>query len=490
MLRRCLSAAVVAAAASTASLVATSATPAFAASTDSATAVGLLALRWGDLPAASQPGRYDVVVLGQPGDWPKVAALKAAHPGLKVFLYKDVQATSDNQVSHGVDMSPLTTGVGYADAVANHPTWFATDTNGARVPFDDYAGDWWMDVGSRGYQDAWASNVVADVKKFGADGVMMDDVNAAFGYHLPSGRTLAKYPTDAKWAAAQESFLHNVMPQLHQAGVQAIANIMEPWSPTWEPLWKRWVSAVDGVMFEYWSKYGHDSTVPRQGDGDWAWQMQKADDIAAAGRIFFPVTYGATNDLASQTYARASFLLAWDGGAAGQAWSPTNADTDAWSPAAAVSVGQPTGPRTEVAPDVWRRTFSGGIVLVNSSSSQARTVSLDGTYRTSDGTEVTSVRLRPTGATILSTTSTTSRPRTTHRLHAPRIKVRGGLPHLRRTATHIGFAFRTTWSQVHHGRLGHVRHAQTRHHHVGRPSQRNQTLRLTPFDATASRRLS
>lgn len=376
--------------------------PGTAAASTTNPGVGLMALRGGDFSAAAQPGRYDVIVLGQPSDWAQIPALKAANPALKVFLYKDVQATSDDQVTGGVDDYPLTTGVGYEDALHNHPDWFALSTSGARVPFDDYAGDWWMDVGNAGYQNAWAANVAADVKKFGADGVMMDDVNAAFGYHLPSGTTLAGYATDAAWASAQESFLNAVVPQLHAAGVQAIANIMEPWSTTWEPLWKRWIAATDGVLYEYWTKYGHDSTLRPLGGAEWAWEMQRADDVTSAGKIFVPVTYGDMSDAAAQTYSRASFLLTWTGGLAGQTWSPTTTNTDAWNPVWTMSVGAPTAPRTQVGTGVWRRSFASGTVVVNSTASTV-TVPLGSTFRTAGGTEVTSVTLAPASAAILTT---------------------------------------------------------------------------------------
>ncbi|HVA61413.1 MAG TPA: putative glycoside hydrolase [Mycobacteriales bacterium] len=364
-------------------------------------ATGLMALRSGDLPAATQLGRYDVMVLGQPSEWAQIPALKAADPSLKVYIYKDVQATTTNEVVGGVDQTPLTTGVGYAEAAASHPEWFLQDTTGARVPFDDYAGDWWMDVASPSYQAAWAANVAADVHRYGADGVMMDDVNAALGFHLASGTTLAKYPTDASWAAATQSFLESVVPALHASGVQAIANISEPWSTNWEPLWQRWVGDVDGVMYEYWSKYGHDSSYARLGDAGWGWQMQQADDVESAGKIFLPVTYGDINDTTSQTYARASFLLTWNGGQAGQIWSPTSTNTDPWQPAWTASVGTPTGARTQLASGVWQRQFTAGQVLVNPSTTATVTVPLGATFTEPDGTAVSAVTLGPTQAAVL-----------------------------------------------------------------------------------------
>ena len=118
--------------------------------------------------------RYGYVILNS-WDAPLLPALKAATPGLKALVYKNLSFTSASACSNGVDQARLPTGVGYCDANANHPDWFLTDPTGARINSAPYPQSWMMDVGNPAYQSKWLSNVLADVRAGGWDGVFMDD---------------------------------------------------------------------------------------------------------------------------------------------------------------------------------------------------------------------------------------------------------------------------------------------------------------------------
>ncbi|MGH7894470.1 MAG: hypothetical protein ACREQL_07365, partial [Candidatus Binatia bacterium] len=50
---------------------------------------------------------------------------------------------------------------------------------------------------------------------------------------------------------------------------------------------------------------------------------------------------------------------------------------------------------------LWRRDFASGRVLVNPPGAPARTIPLDGTFRTLAGASVTSVRLGPAEGAVL-----------------------------------------------------------------------------------------
>ena len=145
--------------------------------------------------------RYHYVILNA-SDAPLLPALKAQNPGLKALVYKNLSFTVTYGCSGGVDLPYQTTGVGYCDANANHPDWFLTDPSGARINSAPFPQAWMMDVGNAGYQSKWLSNVLADVRAGGWDGVFMDDTNADMGFHL-NGRTIARYPTGADWRAAR-----------------------------------------------------------------------------------------------------------------------------------------------------------------------------------------------------------------------------------------------------------------------------------------------
>ena len=195
---------------------------AFSAAANAATpSTGLLKIG-GPFPASVKAGNFRYVILHSDRA-SLIPALKAANPQLKVLVYKDMAAAlswaGNTQVPAGVSM---------AEAEAN-PDWFLKDTTGKRIEWCDFAGDWQMDVGSRSYQDRWAANVAADMRANGWDGVFVDDTNASQSWHL-CGRTIAKYPTDAAYAAATRSFLANAGPALTSQGFLVIPNIYLPYS--------------------------------------------------------------------------------------------------------------------------------------------------------------------------------------------------------------------------------------------------------------------
>ena len=99
-------------------------------------------------------------------------------------------------------------------------------------------------------------------------------------------------------------------------------------------------------------------------------------------------------------YARASFLADWDGGPSALAFEPTTPEAqDPYNTVWTKDLGSPLAPRYKVGL-AWRRDFTGGVVVVNPSTSQ-QTVALGGTYITLDGSQVTSVTLPSADATLL-----------------------------------------------------------------------------------------
>ena len=134
--------------------------------------------------------RYGYVILNS-WDAPLLPALKAANPGLKALVYKNLSFTVSDSCSNGVDQARLSTGVGYCDADSSDPDWFLTDSSGGRLNSYYFPHAWTMDVGSPAYQSKWLSNVLADVRAGGWDGVFMDDTNTDMSWHL-HGRTIAK----------------------------------------------------------------------------------------------------------------------------------------------------------------------------------------------------------------------------------------------------------------------------------------------------------
>jgi hypothetical protein len=348
--------------------------------------------------------RYDYVVL-QAWEYARIPALKAANPNIKVLVYKNLPSTSSNATTNGIDNALLPAGVGYAVANANHPDWFLLDTNGQRIQWSDYPGNWQMDPGNAGYQNEWLTNVRSELQRNGWDGVMLDDTTTGENeaWHIGS-RVMAKYPTAASYTAATRSFLANVCPALRSAGFLALPNI----GSTTPAIWTDWVTLCSGAVQEYWTKWGYNNDQQFSG-ADWDARQQFLSLTEQANRIFLGVTYAPMSDVRSMRYARASFLLDWDGGPSALAFGPNPDSQDPYSPEWSVNIGQPLGARYKVG-NAWRRDYSGGTVLVDPSPSAAQTVSLGSEYSLPDGSKVSSVTLQAVSGLVLRSTGSVARP--------------------------------------------------------------------------------
>jgi Hypothetical glycosyl hydrolase family 15 len=365
--------------------------------------IGALRICTGCATSGGDLSRYRYVVLNS-WDAPLLPALKAANPGLKALLYKNLSFTMSYTCEAGTDKRYLTAGVGYCDADQNHPEWFLTDPAGSRLSSYYFQQAWMMDVGNPGYQARWLSNVLADVSSGGWDGVMLDDTNADMGWHL-HGRTIARYPTSASWRAATRSMLATVGPALRNAGFLAIPNLSTPWASDYDAqaTWSDWLQFTSGALQEYYSKWGSTSSGWFAGN-DWTFRQRFQTLTEQAGKIFLGLTYAPKGDERSMAWARANFLLfdePADGGAL--VFEATDPEAqDPYSSSWTADVGTPLGPRFQVG-SAWRRNFSGGTVVVNPTSSSV-TVNLGASYATLGGSVTSSVTLGPTTGAILRST--------------------------------------------------------------------------------------
>jgi hypothetical protein len=366
----------------------------FAPAAHAGTGTGALRICSSCAQNAGDLSRYDYAILNA-WDAYRIPALKAANPALKLLVYKNASMTVDYSVSGGVDNPFLTTGVGYAAASATHPEWFLRDTAGQRVESSGYAGAWLMDLGSRAYQDAWLQNVAAEVRAQGWDGVMVDDVNVTPRWHT-GVRTLAAYPTDASYTAATRSFLARVGPALRAQGALFVPNIYTEW-PTGPVVWRDWLQFTSGAVQEYWTKWGQASGDHFTG-ADWSYRQQFLGITQAAGKLYLGVTYAPKSDVRSMTYARASFLLDWNGGSSALVFEAPDGQ-DPYASEWTAQIGRPAGAKV-VAGGAWRRGYSGGTVLVNPSGAPV-TVTLGRPHLQADGTRVSSVTLAPATGLVL-----------------------------------------------------------------------------------------
>jgi hypothetical protein len=381
-----------------------SAGPRSASAADSrAAAIGVLRICTNCASTGGDLSRYGYVIL-HAWESSRIPDLKAKNPGIKVLVYKDMAATYSYACHAGADDALLPAGVGYCASDGAHPDWFLSDTTGQRVQFCDYSGLWQMDVGNAAYQDAWLASVAGELKQRGWDGVVIDDTNNTEKYHL-CGRTLAKYPTASAYEAATRSFLAKVGPALTGQGRLVLPNIN---FDCWEACFSSFIQYTSGAVREWWTKNGTDAAGQYSGD-NWNWSNGFLRLAQQQGKTFIAITYGPQSDARSQRYARASFLLDWNGGASALIFEAVPEATDPWSPEWTQDVGTPRGARYAVG-GAWRRDYSGGTVLVNPSASAAVRVDLGASYLTAAGAAVQSVTLDPMSGVILRNAASTTPP--------------------------------------------------------------------------------
>jgi len=323
-------------------------------------------------------------------EYRKIAAIKSSSPGTKVLVYKDMASTRDDERG-----GELPTGVSYAYTNRSHPEWFLKDTSGRRVNWASWPHSWQMDVGSRSYQRAWAGNVARDLRSHGWDGVFVDGISRTMQYPwYLNGRVLAKYPGTDDYARATTRFLRRVGPALRRRHL-VVGNINDATLP----LWRRWVGYTSGTSKEWWTKSSVNRGVGMLTGADWAYQMRLLSEAQARHKIFIAIAYGPADDVPAMDYARASFLLFARGSRSALSYSPW-CSPEPSAPYWREDVGAPSRAPSQVG-SVWRREFSGGIVVVNPTNSQTVTLPLGAPYLGPNGSVVTSVVLPPhTGLTL------------------------------------------------------------------------------------------
>ncbi len=124
------------------------------------------------------------------------------------------------------------------------------------------------------------------------------------------------------------------------------------------------------------------------------------DEIVGVGTPFNAVVYGSATDVTAQRYARATFLLGWDGLDGSALMYRPSADGIPYPAPWAADIGLPMAARYAVGAG-WRRDFDRGTVVVDPSAAASQTFPLGGRYRDATGRCVTSVTLAPATALVM-----------------------------------------------------------------------------------------
>lgn len=344
--------------------------------------VGQLYLDYAEVPLITQhSGTYSwMVVQSYMRVHVDIPRLKAANPGMRLFMYFETAGAYDLPPSE----EPWPSGMSYRWVKANHPDWILKDRSGRPITF--WGGDLHLyDVGNKAYQDEWARRAIDYAKTGGFDGVFADDVNMGESFRSSWSAASAKYPTDLSWTQATESFIKNVAPKLKAAGIALVPNVASAWNSdrATQVRWGQLAGAYAREHYQSWPSGDapgeNDINKGLLGGADWAWMAALHRDIVQAKIPFyaFPHAGGwqATNKM---RYTRASYLLWYDptvtgayayatGGGPDTGRDPHNAE---WL----FDLGAPTGVAVQRSPGVWARSFARGTIVVDSNAKTATVV--------------------------------------------------------------------------------------------------------------------
>jgi hypothetical protein len=305
---------------------------------------------------------------------------------------------------------------GYADAyaiytssslVTQHPEWILKDSIGTKlyIPWGCSGGtcpQYAADIGN----PAWQQNYINGVKTLAAKGykgVFVDDVDMDINVGNGLGQSVAPVDprtgllmTDTVW----KSYFAQFMEQLRAAvpGMEIVHNAV--WfaggglHDASNPYIAREMKAADYIDIER----GLNDSGLTGGTGSWSVYavMRYVDRVHSYGAHVIYQSYA--QDATAAEYNLSGYLLTNDGGdyvsttgvsLPGQWWS--GYDTN---------LGDALGARY-LWNGVWRRDFTGGIVLLNEPGSTTKTLDLGGTFRNTSGQSVTSVTLSASRGAVL-----------------------------------------------------------------------------------------
>jgi hypothetical protein len=289
----------------------------------------------------------------------------------------------------------------YQAVLRDHPDWVLRDGAGRPlfIPVDcngqtctQYAAD----IGHPGYRAWWISQARATLGK-GYEGIFIDDVN--MDMKVSNGNAQDVTPIDPRTGAPmQQQSWRRYMAEFTEQIAAAIPDHEIVHNAHWwvehdDPYVRRQVAAADVIELER----GYNDGGLVGGGGKWGFEtfMNHIDWVHSLGKSVILEPYGLNE--AKQMYELAGYFLTREGTdaiASDFRSDPHNFDTD-WQ----TNLGSPLGKRY-LWRGLWRRDYSGGIVLVNQPDKPAVSVDLE-PYRRIDGQQVTSVTLQESSGTVL-----------------------------------------------------------------------------------------
>ena len=233
------------------------------------------------------------------------------------------------------------------------------------------------------------------------DGVYLDDTNLYPGHGM-DGRI--QEATGAQYREATLDFVADVSPALQAEGFVTMANVgMDMYDPAQRAAAKQLARNIDVYNREYFVRWSDSPvfTTPHASRGnEWTDELVHMEEIQRAGASFSAVVYGDTTEAEVQRYARATFLLGWDGTDGGALMYRASGASDGWLADWTTDVGYPVEARQAVGKG-WQRDYTAGTVIINPHPSGNQTFALGGSYRLPSGSCTDSVDLGPASALVL-----------------------------------------------------------------------------------------
>lgn len=308
---------------------------------------------WTEAEALDHARAFDVLTALPDAYRDHVAAMKAANPDLLLLVY--LNGT----------FAFRTLGDTYPD------DWYARDANGARIRSRGY-GNWLMDPRHPGWVDDRVATCRELLERSGYDGCFIDvltdaPLDPAYVTAVPIDARTGKAWTRAGWLDATASIAAAIRDGVDPAPVYGNAvgsgqRYFRQVAPT-----SRLLDVLDGAIAEGWIRTATQPLDEWRGEPAWRADVDMLVDAAQRGvpvLVIVKTWNGASTTEASHVrdFALASFLLGTDGshrfafsGARGAPPTPVPWPND---------LGAPLGPYEEDG-GVYRRTFTGGTVLVN-----------------------------------------------------------------------------------------------------------------------------
>jgi hypothetical protein len=327
----------------------------------------------GAWPDPALTARRSQIVILLPWQQALMHRLKAANPKLIVLEYKDLGNSSSYEPVDGFS----TDGVSYAQAASTHPDWLLRNRAGQPIACAGYAYLWAMNIGSRGFQRAWSSEVVGELRSQGWDGVFIDNVNPTLRYYTNEA-DVAQYSSAGAYTTAMGAALAYIAPRIHRAGKLVMANIGS-W-PSYARTGMRWLRYLDGAMDERFTKYTPATGAGYRAPGEWRTELALLRATQREHKWFIGIAQSSDGDVQAERFGwatmllgaggRATFALQDDNDYGGETWFGGDYEAD---------LGRALGAAHEQRAGVWRRRYAHGLVLVNPTEG-VRTVSLGGRY--------------------------------------------------------------------------------------------------------------